>query len=138
MARPTEAQQRSMARPHPAHSLLSSPNGILGVKVVVRRCDGPCRSRRGSTGQRSVDSGRGSTGRRSVASSRGTAERHLWPRRSVSPVARASLYRCRPPYGKTEAYKFSNARQARASESNIRTPAFPFHNGLRRGARPLA
>eukprot|EP00962_Isochrysis_galbana_P042763 scaffold16068_cov113-Isochrysis_galbana.AAC.5 len=29
-------------------------------------------------------------------------------------------FRCRPPYGMTEAYKFSNARQARASESNLR------------------
>eukprot|EP00962_Isochrysis_galbana_P037472 scaffold13123_cov112-Isochrysis_galbana.AAC.5 len=30
------------------------------------------------------------------------------------------FFRCRPPYGMTEAYKFSNARQARASESNLR------------------
>eukprot|EP00962_Isochrysis_galbana_P001877 scaffold483_cov107-Isochrysis_galbana.AAC.11 len=35
-------------------------------------------------------------------------------------TGRSRMFRCRPPYGMTEAYKFSNARQARASESNLR------------------
>eukprot|EP00962_Isochrysis_galbana_P057910 scaffold30512_cov107-Isochrysis_galbana.AAC.2 len=45
------------------------------------------------------------------------------------------VFRCRLPYGMTEAYKFSNAKKARASESNLefysqrsRLSRFSFHN----------